>query len=132
VGPLGAMPETCKREQRLSSIHSYSTSHYMYVNCQLHVPAALGPGLTPAHAIREAGKGRTRCSSCAEEKGALHLLGTKHLFLCSLARCLVTTELSRPPSHTIRSINLQCMRSRRHPGYRKVTISALSMSAGTR
>jgi hypothetical protein len=52
----------------------------------------------------------TRYSSCTGEKGVLHLLRTKHLFLCSLTRCLVTTELSRPPSHTIRSINLKCMR----------------------
>jgi hypothetical protein len=139
VGPFEAMPETWENSGIVPYILTW-TSHYMYVSGQLHVPAAIWPGLTPVHAAGEAGKAHTRYSSCAEEKGVLHLLWTKgvlhllwtkHLFLCSLTRCLVTTELSRPPSYTIRSINLKCMRGRRHPGYRKETSSTQSISAGT-
>ena len=131
VGPFGAMPEHVRGSSGTATYILTSTSHYTYVSGQLHVPAALWPGLTPVHAVREAGKAHTRYSSCAQEKGVLHLLWTKHLFLCSLTRCLVTTELFRSPPYTIRSINLKCMRGRRHPGYRKETSSALSMSVGT-
>jgi len=128
---LGVSQKLARGSSGIAPYNLNSTSHYMYVSGQLHVPAALWPGLTPVRAARDASKARARCRSCAGQKCALHLLGTEHLFLCSLTRCLVTTELSRPPSYTIRLINLKCTRGTRHPGSRKETISALSMSART-